>query len=77
MQDKIAGCLFGAALGDAFGAPTEFIRSAAEIEAQFGKGGPSFPLGFFGRAGQPLPKSIRVTDDTQMMLVLYGRALAI
>ncbi len=33
-----AGCLFGLALGDALAAPTEFMRSAKEIEANFDLG---------------------------------------
>lgn len=59
--DAASGCLFGLALGDALGAETEFVGSAAEIEARWGPGGPPEP-------------SRRVTDDTQMALAV-GEAL--
>jgi ADP-ribosylglycohydrolase len=62
---KASGCLFGLALGDALGAPVEFLRSVEEIEARFGPGEPREP------AGDP----IRVTDDTQIALAV-GEALA-
>jgi ADP-ribosylglycohydrolase len=58
-QNKIAGGLFGAALGDAFGAPTEFL-TVAEITARWPPAGPLEP------AGRPS----RVTDDTQMTLAV-------
>jgi ADP-ribosylglycohydrolase len=61
IQDRIAGCLFGLALGDALAAPTEFIRDVKEIQQRFGPNGPSAPSG-------------RVTDDTQMTLAV-GEAL--
>jgi ADP-ribosylglycohydrolase len=63
-NSKKAGCLFGLALGDALAAPTEFIRSVEEIEAKYGKGGPSEPFG----------NPASVTDDTQMALAV-GEAL--
>ena len=58
MESKLSasGCLFGLALGDALAAPVEFIRSAEDIEAIYGKGGPA------ELEGDPA----RVTDDTQM-----------
>lgn len=57
------GCLIGQALGDALGAPTEFL-SFSEIRQRFPPNGPQEP------SGNP----IRVTDDTQMMLAV-GQAL--
>lgn len=60
-----SGCLFGLALGDALGAPVEFVRFVEAIEEKYGKGGPAAP------EGDPA----RVTDDTQMMLAV-GEALA-
>jgi ADP-ribosylglycohydrolase len=61
--DAIAGCLFGMAIGDALAAPTEFIRSAAEIRERFGPDGPAKPSG-------------RVTDDTQMALAVGDALMA-
>lgn len=58
----LAGALFGSAYGDALAAPTEFIRSAAQIRQKFPPDGPTDI-----HAGL-------VTDDTQMMLAV-GRAL--
>lgn len=66
IQDNAAGCLFGLAIGDALAAPTEFIQNIKEIEARFGKGGPSEPKG----------NPAHVTDDTQMTIAL-GEALRI
>ncbi|NUT17933.1 MAG: ADP-ribosylglycohydrolase family protein [Hamadaea sp.] len=51
--------MFGLALGDALGKPTEFMRYA-EISARFGPGGPAEP------DGEPA----LVTDDTQMTLAV-------
>ena len=58
--ERIKGCLLGGAVGDALGAPVEFLEWSA-IEAKFG------PLGIvdfapaYGITGA-------ITDDTQMML---------
>lgn len=60
-HDNIAGSLYGLAIGDALGRPTEFI-GMAEIYKKFGRTGVI-----------PLPSDARVTDDTHMMLH-YGRA---
>lgn len=62
---RAAGCLFGLALGDALGGPTEFL-SVPEILLRWPPAGPSEP------GGDP----IRVTDDTQMALCV-GEALAV
>ena len=59
---NVLGCLFGAAYGDAMGAPVEFIYTAWEIAGRYGDDGPD------------LPSHGRVTDDTQMMLAV-GEAL--
>ena len=61
---RASGCLFGLALGDALGAPTEFLR-VDEIVRRFPPDGPQEPLG----------NPARVTDDTQMALAV-GEALA-
>jgi ADP-ribosylglycohydrolase len=63
-EDSVAGCLFGLALGDALGAPTEFLP-VAEILARWPPAGPS----------EPPSDPFRVTDDTQMALAV-GEALA-
>jgi ADP-ribosylglycohydrolase len=60
IKQSAAGCLFGAAIGDALAAPTEF-RTVDHIIAKFGPDGPAEP-------------SSQVTDDTQMMLAV-GEAL--
>jgi ADP-ribosylglycohydrolase len=58
--DKVRGCLFGGAAGDALGAPVEFERLEAILET-FGPAGVTDLAGAFGRVGA-------VTDDTQMTL---------
>lgn len=60
LQDRVAGCLLGGALGDALGAPVEFL-SLAEIRIRFGRDGITAPAPAYGRAGA-------ITDDTQMTL---------
>ena len=57
--DKIRGCLFGTAFGDALGAPTEFLDTAA-ILTRWPPHGPTELLG----------RPARVTDDTQMALAV-------
>ncbi|MCB9892906.1 MAG: ADP-ribosylglycohydrolase family protein [Planctomycetes bacterium] len=59
-RSRVEGCLYGLALGDALGAPTEFMKYAAIVET-YGPLGPEEP-------------SERVTDDTQMALAV-GEAL--
>jgi ADP-ribosylglycohydrolase len=59
-QDRFAGCLLGGAVGDALGAPVEFME-LAQILRQCG------PAGV--RGYEPGPGGIgRITDDTQMTL---------
>lgn len=61
MLDKIAGGLFGLAVGDALGAPVEFM-TAAEIFEKYGQIDSMIGGGWLNlHPGQ-------VTDDTQMML---------
>ncbi len=60
---RASGCLFGLAIGDALGAPTEFL-SVDRIRVRFPPDGPLQP------EGDPA----RVTDDTQMALAV-GMAL--
>jgi len=59
LQSKTAGSLFGVALGDAFGAPTEFL-TVSEIITRWPPAGPVEP------AGNPS----LVTDDTQMTIAV-------
>jgi len=59
-EDRIAGCLLGGAVGDALGAPVEFLSLSA-IRAEYGEGGLAGFVPVFGRAGS-------ITDDTQMTL---------
>lgn len=54
------GCLLGGAVGDALGAPVEFM-SLSEIKRQFGPSGIKDYFPAFGRKGA-------ITDDTQMTL---------
>lgn len=59
--DNFSGCLVGGAIGDALGAPVEFIYSLAAIRAQFGPDGLTDYAPAYGRRGA-------LTDDTQMTL---------
>jgi ADP-ribosyl-[dinitrogen reductase] hydrolase len=60
-RSRIRGCLLAGAVGDALGAPVEFI-SLAEIRARFGAQGVTGYLPAYGRDGGA------ITDDTQMTL---------
>ena len=60
IEDRYRGCLLGGAVGDALGAPVEFM-SRAVIQAYFGVGGIQEYAPAFGRVGA-------ITDDTQMTL---------
>ena len=64
-KQTASGCLFGAALGDALAAPTEF-SDIASIVRRFGPKGPAEPEG----------NPALVTDDTQMMLAVGEGLLA-
>ena len=59
-QAHFAGCLLGGAVGDALGAPVEFL-SLSEIRARFGPGGIHGFVPAYDRVGA-------ITDDTQMTL---------
>jgi len=60
LRARMRGCLLGGAVGDALGAPVEFL-SLAEIRARFGPPGIADFAPAYGRAGA-------ITDDTQMTL---------
>jgi len=60
VKGRFLGCLLGGAVGDALGAPVEFM-SRAEILHQFGPKGISDYAPAYGRLGA-------ITDDTQMTL---------
>jgi ADP-ribosylglycohydrolase len=57
---RFTGCLLGGAIGDALGAPVEFM-SLPEIRRQFGPEGIRHYAPAYGRPGA-------ITDDTQMTL---------
>jgi len=59
-QDLYQGCLLGGAVGDALGAPVEFMSHAA-IAGEFGPNGIQEYAPAYGRNGA-------ITDDTQMAL---------
>lgn len=60
LQDRFLGCLLGGAVGDALGAPVEFM-SLDEIRSTFGRQGIRDFAPSYGRLGA-------ITDDTQMTL---------
>jgi ADP-ribosylglycohydrolase len=60
LLDRYQGCLLGGAVGDALGAPVEFM-SLGEIRARFGPGGIRDFVPSYGKLGA-------ITDDTQMTL---------
>lgn len=55
---KIDGAVFGLALGDAIGAPVEFV-SLRKISKRYGR-----------RGYMPIPRPLKFTDDTQMTIAL-------
>ena len=60
MRSRFVGCLLGGAVGDALGAPVEFLRYS-EIVARFGPAGITAYAPAYGRLGA-------ITDDTQLTL---------
>jgi len=60
LRSRILGCLLGGAVGDALGAPLEFMSLRA-IRERFGPEGPAELEPAYGRRGA-------ITDDTQMTL---------
>jgi len=59
ITERIEGCLFGMAIGDGYGYPTEFLR-IDEIIKKWPPNGPTEPEG----------NPILVTDDTQMAIAV-------
>ncbi len=72
--DKVLGCLVGGALGDACGAPTEFIGSLEEIEKKYPPAGIT-GIGSLKNSDFNTDKSgklvVPYTDDTAMTLPLF------
>jgi ADP-ribosylglycohydrolase len=68
MSDRVSGCLFGLALGDALAAPVEFVKDVNDIAARFGPRGERMEL-----SGDPA----RVTDDTQTSLTVKSWRLSV
>ena len=60
LLDRFSGCLLGGAVGDALGAPAEFM-SLASIRQRFGPAGIRDYHPAYGRLGA-------ITDDTQMTM---------
>ena len=60
IRDRYQGCLLGGAVGDALGAPVEFLRRT-EILKRFGPRGIVDLAPAYGKVGA-------ITDDTQMTL---------
>lgn len=67
IRDRYQGCLLGGAVGDALGAPVEFMRRA-EILREFGPQGITELVAAYGKVGA-------ITDDTQMTLFTAEGAL--
>src|SRR4051812_30333445 len=66
-RQRFLGAVLGAAVGDAMGHPTEFIRSFESIRARYGPAGVSkFEL-YWERDGR---RFAPYTDDTQMAEVV-------
>ena len=60
LRSRYRGCLLGGAVGDALGAPVEFMK-LAEIRQRFGEAGIQDYSPIYGRLGA-------ITDDTQLTL---------
>jgi ADP-ribosylglycohydrolase len=67
MRERYQGCLLGGAVGDALGAPVEFL-SRAKILRSFGPNGLTNMVPAYGKLGA-------ITDDTQMTLFTAEGAL--
>jgi len=59
-EARVRGCLLGGAVGDALGAPVEFLPLSV-IQDRFGQDGPADLARAYGRVGA-------ITDDTQMTM---------
>lgn len=66
-RERYQGCLLGGAVGDALGAPVEFMRQS-EIRQKFGSRGITDLSPAYGKLGA-------ITDDTQMTLFTAEGAL--
>ena len=71
LERRVLGCVLGAAVGDALGHPTEFMRSYAAIQAAFGPSGVQGYALHWERDGRQFAP---YTDDTQMAEIVL-RAL--
>jgi len=71
--ERVAGCVLGAAIGDALGHPVEFITSMEAIRRQFGPEGVTGYALFWEEDGR---KFAPYTDDTQMAEVVLRSLLA-
>lgn len=60
LRSRVRGCLLGGGIGDALGAPVEFMR-LTQIKERFGPDGITDFAPAYGRCGA-------ITDDTQMTL---------
>lgn len=67
IRDRYQGCLLGGAVGDALGAPVEFMRRSEILQA-FGPKGITDLVPAYGKLGA-------ITDDTQMTLFTAEGAL--
>ena len=67
VRERYQGCLLGGAVGDALGAPVEFMRRS-EIIREFGPHGITDLAPAYGKLGA-------ITDDTQMTLFTAEGAL--
>ncbi len=67
VRERYQGCLLGGAVGDALGAPVEFMRQS-EIRQKFGPRGITDLSPAYGKLGA-------ITDDTQMTLFTAEGAL--
>lgn len=65
LYNKIKGALYGVAIGDALGAPLEFM-TAEEIKTKYGRVTDMLPGGWLN------VKPGEITDDTQMTLAVCG-----
>jgi ADP-ribosylglycohydrolase len=72
-SDRVAGCILGAAIGDALGHPVEFITSMEGIRRAFGPAGVTGYALFWEEDGR---KFAPYTDDTQMAEVVLRSLLA-
>lgn len=76
LHDHVAGCIFGGAIGDALGAPTE-ARQPEDIPARFGDWVDDFAPPYIPQRPDGRHKGDgRITDDTLMTVQLCNLYLA-